>query len=138
MRDDVRKSRDRSRNELHDGRMNPARLPDRLALDRFPTPLGVALLVTDEGGRLRALDWEDHEPRMERLLRIHYGPTVPLRAGFAPDPLRDALGAYFEGDIGRLDAIACATAGTPCQRGVWSALRRICAAGSPAQARPAV
>ena len=40
------------------------------ARDRLPTPIGILLLVFDEQDRLRALDWEDFEPRMRRLLRL--------------------------------------------------------------------
>ena len=52
--------------------------PNAFRLDRLQTPIGVALLVTDEAGMLRALDWEDHELRMRGLLRLHYG-AVDLR-----------------------------------------------------------
>jgi methylated-DNA-[protein]-cysteine S-methyltransferase len=45
----------------------------RFFVERVPTPTGMMLLVTDEQERLRALDWEDHEVRMHRLLRLHYG-----------------------------------------------------------------
>ena len=33
-------------------------------LDRLKTPIGSALLVTDDHGVLRALDWDDYEARM--------------------------------------------------------------------------
>ena len=39
-------------------------------------PIGTALLVTDADGVLRALDWEEHEPRMRELLRLQYGAVV--------------------------------------------------------------
>ncbi|MBV9974392.1 MAG: methylated-DNA--protein-cysteine methyltransferase, partial [Hyphomicrobiales bacterium] len=55
----------------------------RLHLDRFDTPIGTALLVTDDDGNLRLLDWEDHEDRMRVLLRRGYGP-VALGRGPAP------------------------------------------------------
>ena len=45
--------------------------PDTLRLERLPTPIGTALLVTDENGLLRAFDFEDYEARMLRLLRLH-------------------------------------------------------------------
>jgi methylated-DNA-[protein]-cysteine S-methyltransferase len=98
--------------------------PDRLLLDRLPTPIGEALLVTDGLGRLRALDWADHELRLIRLLRRHYG-AVALAAGRTPADIRRALDVYFAGDLGVLDAIDCATAGTPFQRAVWAGLRAI-------------
>src|SRR5262245_17779119 len=41
--------------------------------DRLTTPIGVALLVTDDAGVLRALDWEDYEVRMRQLLRLQCG-----------------------------------------------------------------
>jgi len=98
--------------------------PDRLLLDRLATPIGDALLVTDGRGRLRALDWTDHEPRLHRLLRRHYG-DVPVAAGRAPAEIRRALEAYFAGELDRLDGIDCATAGTAFQRAVWAGLRAI-------------
>jgi methylated-DNA-[protein]-cysteine S-methyltransferase len=47
-----------------------AKPPESFAIDRLQTPIGVALLVTDAKGVLRALDWEDYEPRMKELLRL--------------------------------------------------------------------
>jgi methylated-DNA-[protein]-cysteine S-methyltransferase len=99
--------------------------PDRLLLDHLATPIGEALLVTDDHGHLRALDWRDFEPRMRRLLRRHYGPGTALESGRAPGAVVEALESYFAGQLSRLDAIACATGGTPFQRAVWAALRKI-------------
>ena len=53
--------------------MNRAKLPETFGLDRLDTPIGVALLVSDDDGVLRALDWEDYEQRMKDLLRLQYG-----------------------------------------------------------------
>lgn len=90
-------------------------------LDRLATPIGMALLVTDEGGVLRALDWDDHAPRMMDLLRRHYG-TVVLNEGQAPAAMKMALTAYFNGELDRLAEVAWRVAGTEFQRKVWSAL----------------
>ena len=38
-------------------------------LERIDTPTGRMLIVTDDEQRLRAVDWEDHEQRMHKLLR---------------------------------------------------------------------
>lgn len=115
-----------------------------LLLDRVATPIGVALLVTDGDGRLRALDWEDHEARMRRSLRPR---GAHLAEAAAPKSVRAPLGDYFSGDLEALDAIPCETGGTPFQRAVWEALRRIppgrtmsygalaAALGAPAAAR---
>ena len=50
-----------------------AKPPETFHLDRLPTPIGTALLVTDAGGVLCALDWDEHEPRMKELLRLQHG-----------------------------------------------------------------
>ena len=92
-----------------------------LFLDRYQSPIGTILLVTDEDRRLRALDFEDHEARMRRLLRRHYGSdeTLPVPASTV---IRDALDAYFEGDLEALRQIEWETNGSVFQRLVWYAL----------------
>jgi methylated-DNA-[protein]-cysteine S-methyltransferase len=96
------------------------------ALEKVATPAGVMLVVSDQAGQLRALDWEDYEPRMLRLLRLHYGEArVELAAGRTPDPVREPLLAYLAGDLRAIEKIAVATGGTQFQRELWAALRRI-------------
>jgi methylated-DNA-[protein]-cysteine S-methyltransferase len=91
-----------------------------------PSPIGPMLAITDEHEHLRALEWEDHEPRMHRLLRLHYGAAgVTLSDGDAPRAIEHALDAYFEGDLAAIEALPVATGGTPFQRSVWAALRAI-------------
>jgi methylated-DNA-[protein]-cysteine S-methyltransferase len=99
-------------------------MPESFNLDRLPTPIGTALLVTDADGLLRALDWEDYEPRMKQLLRLHYG-AVELKSARAPRELRAALTGYFKGDLDRLAAIEWRVSGTPFQQKVWNALPKI-------------
>jgi methylated-DNA-[protein]-cysteine S-methyltransferase len=95
-------------------------------LDRIATPIGVALVVQDDERRLRALDWEDHEARMTRLLRLHYGEgAVELRAGNGSGAIPDALRDYLAGALDALDAVPVETGGTEFQRRVWRELRRI-------------
>lgn len=98
--------------------------PERLRLDRMTTPIGEALIVTDEAGILRALDWADRETDMVRLLRLHYG-SLKRDAGAAPCSLRQLLRRYFEGDLECLAAVVWCTGGTPFQRAVWNALTTI-------------
>jgi len=102
----------------------PTRPPVSFGLDRLATPIGIALLVTDAAGALRALDWEDYEHRMRELLRLHYG-VVELNDQPAPAAMRTALSGYFDGDLGQLSGIAWRIAGTPFQQKVWNALAQI-------------
>jgi len=95
-------------------------------LERCDTPTGRMLVVNDDQGQLRAIDWEDHEARMQRLLRRYY-PSAPvvLRETTRKSLARCALDAYFDGELSAIDPLQTATTGTPFQREVWRALRRI-------------
>jgi len=103
----------------------PMPLSEAFVVARVSSPIGAMLLVSDGDGALRALDWEDHAARMKALLRRQYGPGLALREGPAPAAARRALAAYFDGALTALDALPVATQGTPFQRQVWAALRRI-------------
>lgn len=104
----------------------PARPTQAFFLERFHTPTGVMLLVTDKNSRLRALDWEDCEDRMHRLLRLHYGKdNVELCPPAHVSDAKNALEAYFAGDLEAISRLSVATAGTDFQRAVWHALRTI-------------
>lgn len=96
----------------------------RFWLDHIDSPVGTILLVHDDEGRLRALDFIDYEPRMQRLLRLHYGPVELVHAA-APAQTAQALQRYFDGDFDATAHIPVLTAGTAFQRQVWSALRSI-------------
>src|SRR4051794_36300247 len=95
------------------------------SLDRLPTPIGALLIVFDDEECLRALDWDDYEARMRRLLRLQYGREIELREGDAPKRMRDSLNAYFAGDFSALDSIEVETGGTAFQCRLWAALRDI-------------
>ncbi|QTP53908.1 methylated-DNA--[protein]-cysteine S-methyltransferase [Billgrantia sulfidoxydans] len=96
----------------------------RLWLDRLPSPVGELRLVGDDQGALRALEFDSHDERLHRLLGRHYR-HYELVEGSAPEAIRQALEAYFDGDPSHLDAVPVATGGTEFQRLVWQALRRI-------------
>ncbi|MGB7191238.1 MAG: methylated-DNA--[protein]-cysteine S-methyltransferase [Acidobacteriaceae bacterium] len=98
----------------------------QLLMDRIETPIGEMILVADHDGNLRAIDWTDHEDRMLRLLRRHYGANgFTLEPATNPHGLSEAFQRYFAGDLAALDRVPAKTAGTPFQREVWSALRTI-------------
>ena len=101
-----------------------AKPPEILGIDRLQTPIGTALLVTDADGVLRALDWEEFGSRMKELLRLQYGAVV-LKDARSPSALKEALSAYFKGDLASLKTIKWRVAGTAFQRKVWTALPKI-------------
>jgi methylated-DNA-[protein]-cysteine S-methyltransferase len=93
-------------------------------LERINTPTGRMVIVTNDDC-LRAVDWEDHEPRMQGLLRRHYGTNTILREASRPSEAGCSLQAYFEGDLDAVTPLLTRTNGTDFQRTVWDALRRI-------------
>ncbi|MBR0647682.1 methylated-DNA--[protein]-cysteine S-methyltransferase [Roseomonas hellenica] len=95
----------------------------QLLLDRVASPIGTILLVSD-GEALRALYFEDHEPRMRQQLRRLYG-SYSLTPAEGPATFREALRAYFAGDLAAPDRLSVQTGGTEFQRRVWAALRPI-------------
>lgn len=95
-----------------------------LRLERWESPMGPLLIVTDAEGVLRAIEFGNHESRMDRLLESHYG-AHRLGDGESPVSLKKALQDYFDGRIDALAQVRTATGGTPFQKEVWKALRTI-------------
>jgi methylated-DNA-[protein]-cysteine S-methyltransferase len=102
---------------------------DRLLYDRLASPIGEVLILADEQGRLRALDFGDFEHRLEALLHRRIGrrldSVTPVKDPFG---LTSAIAAYFAGDIAVIDALPVEAPGTAFQRKIWTALREIPAA----------
>lgn len=90
-----------------------------LTLDRIQTPIGVALVVTDRDGVLRAFNWTDYEDEMSQWLRRRY-PTAERVEG--EGPLRREFDAYFAGEIGVFTSVRWHGAGTAFQSKVWETL----------------
>jgi methylated-DNA-[protein]-cysteine S-methyltransferase len=100
--------------------------PLQLFIDRIPTPIGQFVIIADEAGALRATDWSDHDDRMHRLMRSHYGGGgYVLSPKRNPSGLSDRLAAYYAGDLAVIDTLPVAGIGTTFQRKVWAALRDI-------------
>ena len=97
----------------------------RFFIDKTATPIGLMLIVADEDGRLRAVDWEDHEARMLKTLGQHYREGYQLEPARDPGGFTSALNAYMEGKIDAIQNLPVETEGTPFQRTVWTALRDI-------------
>jgi methylated-DNA-[protein]-cysteine S-methyltransferase len=95
-----------------------------LLLERWNSPISPLLIVTDQDGALRALEFGENEDRLRRLLGAQYG-EFTLEEGNAPSAITKALTAYFRGDLRAVDKLITATNGTPFQHEVWRALRKI-------------
>jgi methylated-DNA-[protein]-cysteine S-methyltransferase len=95
-------------------------------VERMPSPIGTVLILTDDQDRLRAVDFDEHEDRLHRLLVRYCRPDrFKLIEGRPTSPARRALEAYFAGDLSRIGALPTETGGTAFQRDVWAALRKI-------------
>ncbi|PWC32709.1 methylated-DNA--[protein]-cysteine S-methyltransferase [Azospirillum sp. TSO35-2] len=96
-----------------------------LLIDRTATPIGELIVVADDDGHLRAVDWTEHEDRMRRLLRRQVGEGCVLRPARDPAGVTRAMQAYFAGDLAVIDRLPVRTGGTLFQRAVWAALRGV-------------
>lgn len=94
-----------------------------LSVTRLASPLGEILLVADQAS-LCALDYADYEDRMLELLWRRYGPVTLHEAG-DEHGFGDRMRAYFDGDLGAINAIPVHTGGTTFQQQIWAALRTI-------------
>ena len=94
-----------------------------LFLDRLASPMGPLLVVAAERA-LKALEFEDHEERLMGPLRARLG---AVRFVEHDDPLgaTSAMRAYLEGDLAAIGAVPADGDGSPFERRVWAALRRI-------------
>ncbi len=99
----------------------PATQPESLTLDRLATPIGTALIVTDEANHLRAFNWTDYEPQMLAWIRRHY-PRARLAEGVSASQVRAAFDGYFQGDVRALEAVPWRASGTAFQLKVWETL----------------
>ena len=87
------------------------------------TPAGTFWFAA-KGGALVAAGFADSAPRLLARLEARFGPLEPLEAG-APAGAASALRRYLAGEPAALEAVPVDLAGTPFQRDVWAALRKI-------------
>ncbi len=98
--------------------------PRVMFLERRGTPLGVSIL-THDGWQVYNIEFEDRAERREALLR-KYIPEAVWRETNELSPFGEALERYFEGELEAIDDLPVATDfGTPFQKKVWTALRKI-------------
>lgn len=94
--------------------------------DKMKTPLGDLILLADESGNLRAIEWADHEDRiLASLSRRHRSMQITTEPRRNPFAVTAALEAYFAGEIESIQSLPVLTTGTPFQQRVWKVLRSI-------------
>jgi methylated-DNA-[protein]-cysteine S-methyltransferase len=96
----------------------------KMILSNLDTPLGAMLLVTDEQGRVRVLDFAERRSRLDRNLRERYR-AYELTEAPPPVAVAEAMQRYFAGELDALDDIEVVIHGSEQQEKAWSALRRI-------------
>lgn len=101
----------------------PTSAMTELFLDRFDSPVGDILLVSD-GKQLNAVDYGDYEHRMLGLLQTHHK-TLKLSPANNPGGFSDRLRAYFSGALDAIEALPVDPAGTEFQQQVWRSLLTI-------------
>ncbi len=107
-----------------DAQREPVHCAPMFTRSRLPSPLGDLIAITAADATLHALEFADHQPRLERLFARHHGPAA-VADGNAPPVLASAMAAYFAGDLAAITALPVARIGSPFQQAAWAALRAI-------------
>lgn len=97
----------------------------RIAVAELDTPLGRLTLAAGPNGLL-AIGFDGSRARVEAHLHKRFAREAPeLVAETDPAGAASALARYFAGELHAIDALPCDPGGTPFQREVWQALRKI-------------
>jgi methylated-DNA-[protein]-cysteine S-methyltransferase len=95
--------------------------PVSLLVDEIESPIG-RIVIAARDGRLCALEFG--RARVNRVLAARFGRARTVRTR-NPFGFSARIRAYLAGDLTALDRIKVDPGGTPFQRRVWGALRRI-------------
>jgi len=94
-----------------------------LEFDEIESPIGTVIVVA-RSGVLFALDFEDCSDRLNELLEARVGPVRMERVD-DPGGLSSRVRDYFGGELDALQHVPVEMGGTPFQRTVWHALRKL-------------
>jgi methylated-DNA-[protein]-cysteine S-methyltransferase len=94
-----------------------------IGLATIASPVG-PLTIAARGSRVCLLHFGADEEAVRRTLRRYY-PAEAIEANGDPAGAVSAVGTYFAGDLGALEALDVELNGTPFQTRVWEALRRV-------------
>lgn len=94
-----------------------------IEVQKMETPIGELRLASRDGTLVAAFfddDWERIERRVERRF-----PREALSPASGGNAARDALRAYFDGELDALDSLEVDPGGTAFQAAVWGGLRKL-------------
>jgi methylated-DNA-[protein]-cysteine S-methyltransferase len=91
-------------------------------IDAVESPVGV-LTLAERAGRVCMLHFGSDGPDVDKVFDRWYPGEPKNRAPI--DGVRGVLTRYFAGDVAALDTVPVELNGTPFQKKVWEALRRI-------------
>ncbi|MBF4462608.1 MULTISPECIES: methylated-DNA--[protein]-cysteine S-methyltransferase [unclassified Rathayibacter] len=95
-------------------------------IDTITTPDGAFMILENEDGSVLSSGWTDSvEAVLARLSSRNRPTALPGRS-----QNRDAVDAFYSGDVRAIDSVSVRQFGTPLQTVSWTALRRI-APGAP-------
>jgi methylated-DNA-[protein]-cysteine S-methyltransferase len=99
-------------------------VPERYFFEKIDSPVGELLMIADEAGLLRVLEFHDKSDRWRPLLARRFCDAEMIEKA-------DAFGhastmrRYFDGDIEAIEGLKVKAAGSAFQLAVWKALRQI-------------
>ncbi len=95
----------------------------RFEITEMITPIGEIRLAVRHG-ELCSLGFREQWPALVKDLEVRWGPIKLVESSELHGFVKP-LNAYFQGNVGTLDALPVRLRGTPFQEAVWNELRRI-------------
>ena len=99
-----------------------------LLRDALATPVGQLTVIFDQTHVLHAVDWEDHEHRLQHLFQTRdrrRGRHTEFQSSKMSGYLRDSFEGYFNGGEIDITKLKVELDGTPFEETVWRALLTI-------------
>lgn len=95
--------------------------------NKFSTPIGELIIITDKEEKLYAVDWEDYDERVLTLLKRYHNQEAPYQfyEKSLPKIYQDAFSRYFEKDFSLIHKLPVFIKGTDFQRKAWNTLLTI-------------
>jgi len=97
---------------------------EQFLVEQIQTPVGPLLMISDQKGVLRVLEFHDMKDRWHPHIEKRFAGAKMTESPGAFGHTK-TLARYFDGDIEAIDDIPTDGQGTEFQRAVWKALRTI-------------